>query len=160
MASLNDNTIEVSTGEVKAALAPVRLRASALGSCVAVMLYDAEIRAGGMAHVMLPSADLYLTGEDLLKYAKYAIENLIKKLLEFGAAKEKLTAKITGGAMIIKDTVDIGIENIKAVEKKLEEEGIPILGKRVGGNKQRGVILDTATGIAWYSEGGEVEKAL
>jgi chemotaxis protein CheD len=51
------NKIEyVMTGEVKVANAVdrVNLVSSALGSCIAVCVYDAEQKIGGMAHMMMP----------------------------------------------------------------------------------------------------------
>lgn len=54
-----DSIIDIKIGEVKVVKPPIRLRASALGSCVAVVLYDNVERIGGMAHVMLPTTPRY-----------------------------------------------------------------------------------------------------
>lgn len=152
--------IDLTIGEVKVAQPPTRLRTSALGSCVAVALYDNVERIGGMAHVMLPSTDHYLRGDDLLKYADEAIPYLIKEIVDAGANRYGLHARLVGGAMIVDDTIDIGSEVVKSIEEMLEKHGIEIVAKRVGGHENRNVILDTATGTLWYSENGGAEKAL
>lgn len=69
--------IDLTIGEVKVAKPPTRLRTSALGSCVACVLYDKVEQVGGMAHIMLPTTDNYLRGADPLKYADEAIPYLI-----------------------------------------------------------------------------------
>ena len=61
--------IEVSTGEVRASSDRV-LRASALGSCVAVAMLDAEAGTGGLAHVMLPGASPDGQQNEHAKYAE------------------------------------------------------------------------------------------
>ncbi len=157
---VNLEIIEVETGKVKAARAPAKLRSSAIGSCVAVILYDSEHHVGGIAHVMLPSTDTYIPSTDLLKYANFAIEELLKNLMDLGATKETLRAKLVGGAMIVRDSLDIGKENIKTVEHKLKEMSIEVLARRLGGYERRSVTLDNSTGVVWVSEGGEKEKPI
>ena len=157
---MHPEIIEVETGKVRAARAPAKLRSLAIGSCVAVILYDHQHQVGGIAHVMLPSTDTYLPSADLLKYANFAIEELSKNLTDLGATKEALKAKLAGGAMVVRDSLDIGRENIKAVESKLEEMGIEVLARRLGGYERRSATLDTSTGVVWVSEGEEKDKPM
>ncbi len=157
---MNLEIIEVETGKVKAARAPATLRSLAIGSCVAVILYDHEHQVGGIAHVMLPSTDTYIPSTDLLKYANFAIEELLKSLVDLGATKETLKAKLVGGAMIVRDSLDIGKENIRTVENKLKEMGIEVLARRLGGYERRSATLDMNTGVVWVSEGEEKDKPI
>ena len=152
--------IDLNPGDVKVAKPSIRLRASALGSCVAVVFYDKVEQIGGMAHVMLPTTDNYLRGDDLLKYADEAIPYLIKEMVEAGANRYGIHARLVGGAMVAEDTIDIGAQVEKSIEEILEKHGIEIVAKRVGGKENRSAILDTATGTLWYSENNGVEKAL
>jgi chemotaxis protein CheD len=154
------NTIEVEMGQVKIAMPPTRLRASALGSCVACVLYDQVEQIGGIAHVMLPSTDYYLRGDDPLKYADQAVPYLIKLLVEDGANKYGLHARLVGGALMVKDSEDIGSEVERAIEEILFNQGIEIVAKRVGGRLNRIAMLDTCTGTLWYAEADGIEKVL
>ncbi len=157
---MNLEIIEVETGKVKTARAPAKLRSLAIGSCVAVILYDHTHHVGGIAHVMLPSTDTYLPSTDLLKYANFAIEELVKNLTDLGATKEALKANLVGGAMVVRDSLDIGKENIKTVEHKLKEMSIEVLARRLGGYERRSATLDTSTGVVWVSEGEEKDKPM
>ena len=145
---------------MKVAKSPARLRASSLGSCVAVVLYDKVEQIGGMAHVMLPSTDHYLRGDDPLKYADEAIPYLIKQMVDAGANRYGLHARMVGGALMIKDIEDIGAEVVKAVEEILRKSGIEIVAQKIRGYEYRTATLDVATGTLWYSEGNGLEKAL
>jgi chemotaxis protein CheD len=153
-------TIEVLTGEVKIAKSPIRIRASGLGSCVAVVLYDNSKRIGGIAHVMLPSTDHYLLGDDLLKYADEAVPFLIKEMVDMGANRHRLHARLVGGAKVVEDVIDIWDQVSTSCQDILAKHGIEILAKRIGGHENRHVILDTATGVLWYGEGGGIERVL
>jgi len=159
---MNDGTspIEVETGQVKVARAGTKLHCSAIGSCVAVVIYDQEQQVGGIAHVMLPSTTTYIKGDELLKYANYALKTLIKKLVNLGARKENLKAKLVGGALIVKDSTDVGLENIQAVKDKLAQEGIAVIGERLRGHERRSITFDPATGVVHYTEGGKIEGRL
>lgn len=152
--------VNISTGEVKVARPPARLQTNALGSCVAVVFYDTVEQIGGVAHVMLPSIDNYLIGSDPYKYADQAIPYLIKKMVDLGANKYGIHARLVGGAMVTEDTIDIGSQVEKSVEEVLQKYGIEIIARKTGGHECRSVILDVSTGTLWYSENSGVEKAL
>lgn len=152
--------LDITIGEVKVAKPPTWLRTSALGSCVACALYDKVEQIGGMAHIMLPSTDNYLRGDGLLKYADEAIPYLIKQMVDMGANRYGLHCRLVGGAMIIDDVIDIGGQVVKSCQDILYKHGIEITAQRIGGHENRSVILDTGTGVLWYSENGGAEKAL
>jgi len=158
---LKSAPIEVATGKVVAFRSPAKLRCSALGSCVAVVLYDAKNNIGGIAHVMLPSTDHYHYGDDPLKFADYAIDALIHNITALLSNKNcNLKAYLIGGAMVIPDAIDVGSQNILAIKQKLKKEGIPIAGEKLGGKVRRKVFFDLETGIVRYSENGNPEKVL
>lgn len=68
-----------------------------LGSCVAACLYDPLRGVGGMNHFLLADGD----GEEAMRYGAYAMEVLINDLLKLGASRERLQAKLFGGAKIM-----------------------------------------------------------
>lgn len=142
-----ENVIDVATGEVKAAKAPACLECLALGSCVAVILYDKESKIGGIAHVMLPVSPYVITQrKERLKYADVAVPELIQYLQKLGAKKESLCARMVGGALMIPGVSDIGRENSEAARKILHERNIKILDEHLGGTEGRSVTFDLSTG--------------
>ncbi len=130
------------------AQAPNLLVAFGIGSCLVISLYDPILKRGALAHAMLPKFTNNQTCENPFKYADLAIDEMIKRMKFCGSNKRRLEAKIVGGANMFQDidTVDIGMENIQYVKKKLEMEGIPVVGESVGGGIGRSVEFDTRTG--------------
>ena len=55
---MTERRLQVGIAELEVARAPATLKALALGSCVAVILHDPVVKAGGLAHVLLPSASV------------------------------------------------------------------------------------------------------
>lgn len=122
-----------------------------LGSCVGIALYDKSRKIAGLAHIMLPDSHNFKSENTPYKFADLAIPLLIKKMEGMGCRKNNIRAKIAGGASMFnfsdKNIVsEIGKRNTEAVRKKLKEEGIPIDGEHVGGNKGRTMSIDSNTG--------------
>ncbi|MBI3633287.1 MAG: chemotaxis protein CheD [Candidatus Vogelbacteria bacterium] len=149
--NIENTELGVFTGEVKAAKAPAVLWCPALGSCVAVILYDQERKIGGLAHVMLPSTYDHVDGHDL-KYASHAIKELMRQMDELGAHLEAIKARLVGGALMIRGGPDVGKDNIEAIKKILDTLGIQIIGERLGGEKGRTVFFDLSTGEVHVKE--------
>ncbi len=118
-----------------------------LGSCVGVTLYDSVVKVGGLAHIVLPSGDQKREAVSPGKYATSAIPLLIERMLDLGAVKGRMVAKMAGGAAIYKNfSLDIGRRNAVKVKEILRQEGIPILGEDVGGNFGRVLRLKIENG--------------
>lgn len=105
-----------------------------LGSCIGVALYDKFSRVGGLVHIMLPANP---GGKKIVKYADTGIPFLIEEMLNIGAAKRRLNAKIVGGAAMFKSesgdsVMKIGQRNIAAVKETLNDERIQIVSSDVG----------------------------
>lgn len=97
-----------------------------------------------MNHYMLP----LWNGEGLAspKYGNVAIELLIDKMLKLGCRKKNISAKIFGGASVIRTSYDlynIGERNIQIAEDVLERENIKIVASSVGGKLGRKILMDT-----------------
>ena len=117
-----------------------------LGSCVAVCLYDPQIRVGGINHFMLP----LWNGQGLAspKYGNIAIEKLLDKMVSLGCNRSNLQAKIFGGGEVIETNItqfNIGARNIKLAYQALEDLKIPIIGQSVGGKLGRKILFNTET---------------
>ena len=106
-----------------------------LGSCVAACLRDPLAGVGGMNHFLLPEGDP--GGPDAFRYGAYAMELLLNGLFAQGARRERLTAKLFGGAQLADRFYDIGGQNIAFARRFLRREGIPLDGGSVRGSHAR-----------------------
>lgn len=118
-----------------------------LGSCVSVCLLDPVTRSGGANHFLLP----YLTRGDgsSSRFGRTAMEMLYTRMLSLGCQKRNLTARMFGGAAQFegsRDRVSIGQQNVQVATRFLEDEGIPILAREVGGSRGRKLVFHTETG--------------
>ena len=66
-----------------------------------------------------------------------AMELLINGLLKIGARRDRLQAKIFGGARMIKGLSDIGNKNASFATEFLQQESIECVGQCLGGNRAR-----------------------
>lgn len=138
--------MDVATGELRAARGGV-LRASALGSCIAVVLYDPSTGIGGLAHVMLPGAAPPGRRSGRTRYAEQGIEELVAAVAALGARREPLVACIAGGANVLERASDTVWEaNIASVTRTLERLGLALEAGDVGGTERRSVTIDLNTG--------------
>ncbi len=122
-----------------------------LGSCVAIMLYDEQKKAGAMAHVLLPSTSLARDISNKAKFPDTAVPLLVERLKALGADPRRLVAKLAGGAsmfsqLVTPGTIQMGERNVVATRQVLHSHGIPLVGEAVGGDFGRTVRLDVSEG--------------
>ena len=115
-----------------------------LGSCVAIMLHDAEHGAGAMAHILLPSRSLAHDATNPAKFPETAVPLLVERLQALGAEPRRLVAKLAGGASMFSQlmtpgTIQMGERNIVAARNALRAASIPIVREAVGGERGRSV---------------------
>lgn len=115
-----------------------------LGSCVATCMFDPLAKVGGMNHFLLPGD----TGVEGMKYGVNAMELLINGLLQQGATRARLQAKLFGGANVISNLSDIGAQNVAFAQRFLQTEGIQVVGTSLGGDRARRVRYWPTTGRA------------
>jgi chemotaxis protein CheD len=147
--------VTINMGEMAVAHNDTIIKTGSIGSCVVIVLYDDAARVGGMAHAMLPQMplDKIGNGRDILqaKYADQAVDNLVRGIESAGGKKERLKAKLVGGARMFKilegDRYGIGYQNAEAAKKRLTELGIPIVSEDVGGNVGKMAELNLKTGL-------------
>lgn len=134
----------------------------ALGSCIAVALYDPVRRAGGMIHYMLP---LSRTSPEKARtkpamFADSGVPLLFERMYGLGCRKRDLVVKVAGGGRLYddNDTFDIGRRNVTVLRRLFREDDIVIAAEDVGGSASRTVRLELATGrVTVRSQGVEVE---
>lgn len=114
-----------------------------LGSCVAACIHDPVARVGGMNHFLLPGE---ASGAE--RYDVHLMELLINGLLKLGASRDKLQAKLFGGAQMMRGLSDIGSSNARFAREFLGREGIALTGTSLGGEIGRRVQFWPATGRA------------
>jgi chemotaxis protein methyltransferase CheR len=136
----------IQSGEVWSSDEP-SLVSTVLGSCVAACLFDPTAAIGGMNHFMLPEAP-----EGSLTAAAYgsnAMEILINELMNLGARRDRLKAKLFGGAHVLKNLkqgLKVADSNAAFAKEYLVREGIAIAGERLGGDSPLQVHFFTHTG--------------
>lgn len=140
--------IKVGMAELRTAQYPQNLTTIGLGSCVGVCLWDPLAKVAGMVHVMLPDSTQSLPSANKAKYADTGIPLLLEEMQKCGARKNRIVAKIAGGAQMFaysqkNEILRIGDRNIDAVKRILNNEGIRILAEDVGGNYGRTIVFYT-----------------
>jgi chemotaxis protein CheD len=122
-----------------------------LGSCVSVCLYDAERGVGGANHYLLP--DVHAHYEEPLRCGSSAIRALIDRLTALGARRDRLVAKVYGGATVLRSTASdrwhVGTANVEMARAMLDAQGIAVLAMDVGGVRARRLRFVTGDGTAW-----------
>ncbi len=132
--------------EIYASGTPVYIQ-TLLGSCVSVCLWSPFSKIGGMNHYLLPYSEYNDGGSN--RYGDTSILNLMNKLIELGAKKGELQAKVFGGANVLKinekklDFLNVGEKNIEMAFKILSEEKIKIINYDVGGQEARRIAFNT-----------------
>jgi chemotaxis protein CheD len=139
--------IHVVQGEHCISSDPDVMLTTILGSCVAVCMRDPVTGVGGMNHFLLPEGKAEGLDESR-RYGAYAMELLINELLRSGARRERLEAKLFGGARMFGGLSDVGASNAAFAEKFLRDEGIPVVGSSLGGVGARRVQYWPTTGRA------------
>ncbi|MCL1911547.1 MAG: chemotaxis protein CheD [Leptospirales bacterium] len=134
-----------------------------LGSCIGICLYDQSIKMGGLAHIMLPSAN----AEDALaeKYADTALPLMVRRMEDAGSDPKRIKAKIAGGARMFdlpgnSMIASIGINNANKVQEILSEMGIKLIGKDIGGNYSRTITFHSSTGAVKVKATGMPDMTL
>jgi chemotaxis protein CheD len=122
-----------------------------LGSCVAIVLYDATAHVGGLAHVLLPSPALARQNSHPAKFPQTAVPLLLEQMGQHGASIRRISARLIGGASMFSGlgapgTIQMGERNIVASRQTLHQHGVAIVGEATGGDFGRTVRLWVADG--------------
>jgi chemotaxis protein CheD len=134
----------------------------ALGSCIAVLLYDRVRRAAGMIHYMLPlsSTNVERARAKPAMFADTGVPLLFERMYRLGCEKKNLVVKAAGGGQLYDDhgTFEIGRRNYTILRKMLWRNNVLITAEDVGGTKSRTVRMWTATGrVVVHASGEETE---
>jgi chemotaxis protein CheD len=155
--------VHIIQGEWKVSEDPNVVLSTILGSCVAACIRDPSAGVGGMNHFLLPgSAVPGAGGGDATRYGVHLMELLINGLLKKGARRDRLEAKIFGGAKTIATFSNVGEQNAAFATQFLRDEGIRVVGSSTGGDHGRKLEFWPVSGRArqYPLTGAETQKTV
>jgi len=141
----------------------------ALGSCVAVCLWEPGAQVGGMLHFMLPDSTLASERARLqpAAFADTGIPLLFRAAYKLGAQKKHCVVRLVGGAELagprpesVEGIFNVGRRNILAARGVLWRNGIMISGEEVGGTDARTIAMAVADGRVAVKTAGSLVAEL
>ena len=123
----------------------------ALGSCLGIVVYDAQARVGAMLHAQLPLGQLNadLARESPGRFVDLGIPLLFQAAVALGANRRLLRVTVAGAANMIATTNDlfnIATRNLTVMRKVFWQQGILLAGEDTGGTSPRTMTLRLDTG--------------
>jgi chemotaxis protein CheD len=137
----------------------------ALGSCIAVSIYDPVAHVGGLLHFMLPEApaEAAQAGKSPYMFADSGIPMMFREAYEKGAEKRRLRVRVAGGAQIMdaQGVFNIGQKNCAAMRKIFWKAGVIVQAEETGGKTARTMRFEMASGRVFLrSPEGPAEREL
>ena len=137
----------------------------ALGSCVAISLWDPEAGVAGLIHVLLPDSRINPTRAEVqpAAFADTGIPLLFRSAYEMGAQKKRCQVRLVGGADVTSIGVggdSVGKRNILAARSLLWKNGVMVQREAVGGTEPRTVALEVGDGRIQVTSGRETIQVL
>ena len=132
-----------------------------LGSCVALCLWDSQLRFGGMNHFILPTRPS--NAEPSPRFGDVAIPQLIEAMLALGSSIGHLQAKLFGGGYVLRagdPAVATVRRNVGLAVTELRRWRIPIVASRVSGTQGLVIRQCTDCGDVWVRPTGILDRRL
>ncbi len=133
------------------------LKTYALGSCVAVIIYDNVRHVAGLIHIALPdsSTDEVKARSSPGHFADTGLPLLIEEMKKCGVNKSDISIKLAGGANVLDATslYDIGKRNVIAIKKVLWKSCLGPVAEDTGREIARTVSFYVSTGDVIISSG-------
>ena len=135
------------------------IKTYALGSCLAVIIFDTKIGIAGMIHIALPDSTI-----DSVKaktspgyFADTGLPLMIEEMKKRGSVRANIHVKIVGGASIMDDKgiFDIGKRNLLAVKRILWKSSLGAVGEDTGGEISRTVTVKVGNAETTISSGAK-----
>ncbi len=153
-ADIGTAPIPVPAGQVLIAMPPQRLRCT-VGSGLALILVDIELKLAGLAHILLPTAGNSLSSGMPAKHADRAVPALLEALAAHHAARWRLEAIVVGAARDLRQPT-LGQSNLDALRSSLAGHAIPVSQETVGGTRIRSLIFDPRYAELVVEEQGKI----
>lgn len=156
MTAVNFSELKISTSTAET------LVAFSIGSGIAVSMYDAVTKVGGLLNFVLP--DSSEIGSERVNHFPYmfadtGIPAFLEALNDINVKTETLKVVIAGGAQILDQTADfnIGLKNYRAITSILSRKNIIIHYEDIGGSSKRALSLDIGSGCNMIQIAGQGE---
>ncbi len=121
-----------------------------LGSCIGVVLWDPEVKVGGLLHYMLPDSSID-KAKGIAKpfmFANTGIPRMFKEIYTHGASKNRLRVYVVGGSQVMDSSgmFNIGKRNYMILRKMFWKNKVMVAKEDVGGSVNRTISLEIGTG--------------
>jgi chemotaxis protein CheD len=123
----------------------------ALGSCLGIVVYDAQAKVGAMLHAQLPLSQMSpdLAQKEPGRFVDLGIPLLFKMATDLGANRRLLRVTVAGAANMVATTNDlfnIATRNLTVMRKMFWQQGVLLAGEDTGGVSPRTMSLKLDTG--------------
>ena len=127
-----------------------RITTHAVGSCIAVCVFDPVAGVAGMLHFLLPEASINpeRAGAHPAAFADTGIPLLFQRAYSRGLVKQRAIVKLIGGADMAQTigAFNTGRRNLLAARNLLWRNGVLIAAEDVGGTDARTVHMSVDDG--------------
>ena len=136
----------------------------ALGSCIAVMIYDPVATVAGLLHFMLPEAgtDGERARATPCMFANTGVPLLFRHAYRMGAVKRRILVTAVGGAHVLRtDTpFNIGERNHLALRQILAKAGVVLQQEELGGTAPRSARIQVSNGAITVGHGRQARDLI
>lgn len=149
----------VAVGDMKIGKHGDLLVTHALGSCLGLVVFDPQIRVGGMLHAMLPLSKINPEKgkANPAMFVDTGVPILLQAFFDIGGQRTRMTVKAVGcGAPLGgNELFKIGERNFSVLKKILSKNSIVLESEEIGGTAGRTVYFDISTGRTVVSSKGQ-----
>jgi chemotaxis protein CheD len=154
----------IGIGELMVSTDPDSMIAThAIGSCIAVCVFDPVGPVAGMLHFLLPESSInpQRAHERPAVFADTGIPWLFQMAYSYGLVKRRAIVKLVGGAEMPQTNgagFNTGRRNLLAARNLLWRNGVFVAAEDVGGTDARTLHLSVADGRLRVFRGGSCEE--
>ena len=141
----------IGIGELAVSTTPgTRITTHAVGSCIAMCVFDPFARVAGMLHYLLPEASINpgRAATHPAVFADTGVPMLFQEAYRHGLVKQRAIVKLVGGADMAqtRHAFATGKRNVLAARNLLWRNGVFVAAEDVGGTEARTVHMSVDDG--------------
>jgi chemotaxis protein CheD len=139
-----------------------RIVTHALGSCIAVCIYEPRSGVGGLLHFLLPDANINpeRARTQPAAFANSGLPLLFQAAYELGLEKSRCRVRLVGGADVARaegtSLLNVGKRNLLAARNILWKNGLLVEAEATGGSTARSVSLQLSDGTLQVTSGRDL----